>query len=122
MPSKSSGKTISKLKVSKKKVTLYFSNKTKASFNIEVMANFYLYEGKTISDKTLKEMKDFDSSLALFNYAMTLVKKGHISEWKMREKLYSKEAKKSEVDKIIKFLKSNDLINDKMLILDTIEY
>ena len=122
VPSKSSGKKIVKLKLNKKTVTLTFDDRKKLSFNSEVMANFYLYEGKTIDDKTLKKIKEFDSSITLFNYAMSLIKKGHISEWKMREKLYNKEAKKPEVDKIIKVLKSNDLINDKMLILDTIEY
>ena len=37
----------------------------------------------------------------LFNY---IVEKGHLSEWKMREKLYAKEATKSQVDSIIKRL------------------
>ena len=122
MPSKSSGRKIVKLKLNKKTVTLTFDDRKKLSFNREVMANFYLYEGKTIDDKTLKKIKEFDSSITLFNYAMSLIKKGHISEWKMREKLYNKEGTKPIVDKIIKSLKNNDLINDKMLILDTIEY
>ena len=122
MPSKNSGRKITKLKVNKKTITLTFDDKKKLSFNSEVMANFYLYEGKIIDDKTLKKIKEFDSSITLFNYAMSIIKKGHVSEWKMREKLYNKEAKKSDVDRIIKTLKSNDLINDKMLILDTIEY
>ena len=90
MPSKSSGRKIVKLKLNKKTVTLTFDDRKKLSFNSEVMANFYLYEGKTIDDKTLKKIKEFDSSITLFNYAMSLIKKGHISEWKMREKLYNK--------------------------------
>ncbi len=122
MPLKSSGKTISKLKVNKKNIVLSFSDKSKLTCVPEVMASFYLYVGKTLDNKTLKELKDFNASAALMKYAMGLLKKSHYSEWKMREKLYNKEGTKPVVDKIIKSLKANDLINDKMLILDTIEY
>ena len=123
MPSKSSGKTITKLKVNKKNVVITLSDKTKLSLVPEVMASFYLYEGKSLDNKTIKELLSFNASASLMKYAMSLLKKRHYSEWKMREKLYAKEdANKSSVDQVIKVLKNNDLINDKMLILDTIEY
>ena len=122
MPSKSSGKTISKLKVNKKNIVLTFDDKSKLTCVPEVMASFYLYVGKTLDNKTLKELKEFNASASLMKYALGLLKKNHYSEWKMREKLYNKEGTKPIVDKIIKSLKTNDLINDKMLILDTIEY
>ena len=123
MPSKSSGKTIAKLKVNKKNVVITFSDKSKLSLVAEVMASFYLYEGKTLDNKAIKELVSFNASASLLKYAISLLKKKHYSEWKMREKLYAKEdANKPAVDQAIKVLKSNDLINDKMLILDTIEY
>ena len=123
VPSKSSGKTIVKLKVNKKNVVITFSDKSKLSLVPEVMASFYLYEGKTLDNKTIKELVSFNASASLLKYAISLLKKKHYSEWKMREKLYAKEdANKPAVDQVIKVLKSNDLINDKMLILDTIEY
>ena len=123
MPSKSSGKTIVKLKVNKKNVIISFSDKSKLSLVPEVMASFYLYEGKTLDNKAIKELVSFNASASLLKYAISLLKKKHYSEWKMREKLYAKEdANKPAVDQVIKVLKSNDLINDKMLILDTIEY
>ena len=122
MPSKNSGRKITKLKVNKKTITLTFDDKKKLSFNSEVMANFYLYEGKIIDDKTLKKIKEFDSSITLFNYAMSIIKKGHVSEWKMREKLYAKEAEKEDVDFIIQQLKNIDLINDKAYIEDYLGY
>ena len=62
------------------------------------------------------------SSAVLLKHAMSLLKKGHYSEWKMREKLYNKEGKKSDVDRVIRVLKENDLINDKMFALDLVEY
>ena len=123
VPSKSSGKIIVKLKVNKKNVVITFSDKSKLSLVPEVMGNFYLYEGKTLDNKAIKELVTFNASASLMKYAISLLKKNHYSEWKMREKLYAKEgANKPAVDQVIKVLKSNDLINDKMLILDTIEY
>lgn len=122
MPSKNIGKTISKIRVCKKKVVITFTDKEKLECVSEVLASFYLYEGKTLSNKELKDIKEFNASAALMKYALSLLKKGHYSEWKMREKLYAKEGTKSDVDRIIKMLKNNDLINDKMLILDLIEY
>ena len=123
MPSKSSGKTIVKLKINKKNVVISFSDKSKLTLVPEVMGNFYLYEGKTLDNKQIKELTTFNASASLMKYAISLLKKKHYSEWKMREKLYAKEdANKSAIDQVIKVLKSNDLINDKMLILDTIEY
>ena len=123
VPSKSSGKTIVKLKVNKKNVVITFSNKSKLSLVPEVMGNFYLYEGKTLDNKAIKELVTFNASASLMKYAISLLKKNHYSEWKMREKLYAREdANKPAVDQVIKVLKSHDLINDKMLILDTIEY
>ena len=123
MPSKSSGKLIVKLKVNKKNVVITFSDKSKLTCVPEVMGNFYLYEGKQLDHKALKDISSFNASASLMKYAISLLKKNHYSEWKMREKLYKKEeANKPAVDNVIKVLKSNDLINDKMLILDTIEY
>lgn len=122
MPSKSSGKIIDKIKINKKNVVITFTDKSKLDCVPEVMANFYLYKGKTLDSKTIAEIKKYNASASLLKAAMSLLKRGHYSEWKMREKLYKKEAKKSDVDNVIKILKNNDLINDKMLILDTIEY
>ncbi len=123
VPSKSSGKTIVKLKVNKKNVVITFADKSKLTCVPEVMGNFYIYEGKTLDHKAIKEIEILNSSASLMKYALSLLKKNHYSEWKMREKMYKKEgATKASVDSVIKVLKSNDLINDKMLILDTIEY
>ena len=122
MPSKNTGKTILKVKINKKDIVVTFTDRSKERLSKEVLANYYLYEGKTISYKEISEIKSFSASVTLMKYALSLLKKGHYSEWKMREKLYKKEAKKSDVDRVIKSLKNNDLINDKMLAEDIIEY
>ncbi len=123
MPSKSSGKQIVKLKINKKNVIITFSDKSKLTCVPEVMGNFYLYEGKLLDHKAINEIVSFNNSASLMKYALSLLKKNHYSEWKLREKMYTnKEASKKDVDNVIRALKENDLINDKMLILDTIEY
>ena len=122
MPLKSSGKIISKIKVNKKNVVISFEDKNKLTCVSEVLASFYLYKGKEVSYKEIKEIEQFNAFASLMKYALSLLRKGHYSEWKMREKLYAKEGKKPDVDRVIKSLKENDLINDKMLILDHIEY
>lgn len=122
VPSKSTGRVIVKLKKNKKNIVITLDNKQKLNVGNEVLANFYLYEGKMLTNKDINEIKNFDNTLKLMNYALSLLKKSHYSEWKMREKLYAKEGTKRDVDFVIKRLKEHDLINDKMLTLDLIEY
>ena len=56
MPSKSTGKTILKIKVNKKDVVITFTDRSKERLSLEVLANFYLYEGKTVFHKELNDM------------------------------------------------------------------
>ncbi len=122
MPSKNIGKTIKKVKTNKKNVVITFSDGSKIDVCVDVLANFYLYEGKNISNKEINQIKEFSSYSTLLNYAFSLLRKRHYSEWKMREKLYAKEENKKAVDKIIKILKNNDLIDDAALAEDLKEY
>ena len=122
MPSKNIGKKILKIKINKKNVVITFEDKSKLTCASEVLASFYLYTGKTLTYKEIKEIEDFNAGASLMKYALSLLKKNHYSEWKMREKLYAKEGSKKDVDRIIKTLKNNDLINDQALMEDLIEY
>ena len=77
MPSKSSGKTIVKIKANKKDVVISFADRSKERLSLEVLANFYLYEGKEVSNKELKDMRNLSSQASLLKYAMSLLSKGH---------------------------------------------
>ena len=121
MPSKSAGKTITKINFTKKGVSVFFS-KQRISISKDAYVNSFLYVGKTLSDKEINELTKETRLNKLFSYSLSLLKKGHLSEWKLREKLYAKEASKSDVDYIIKRLKMNNLIDDHMLALDYVEY
>ena len=113
---------ITKIKILKSKVNISFDNHTKLSIDKDVFTNFYLYEGKELSKEEYKKIIDLNSSSKLLAYALKLRSKSLYSEYKMREKLYKKEANKKEVDKVIKILKGYDLIDDKAYAIELVEY
>lgn len=121
MPSENTGKLITKVKINKKNVVLYFG-KQKLAISPEAYSLGYLYAGKNISLSEIKKLKEYTAIAGLLNYALTLLKKGHYSEWRMREKLYAKEGKKKDIDFVIKRLKDIDLINDRAYIENHLAY
>lgn len=113
---------IKKIKILKSKVNISIDNGDKLSIDKEVFTNFYLYEGKELSKEEYKKIKELNDSNKLLQYALKLRSKSIYSEYKLREKLYSKGASKGSVDKIIKILKGYDLVDDKAYAFDLVEY
>lgn len=113
---------INKIKILKSKVNISLDNSKKLSIDKEVFTNFYLYEGKELSKEEYKKILELNNSNALLQYALKLRSKSIYSEYKLREKLYKKDANKKSVDKIIKILKGYDLIDDKAYSSDLVEY
>ena len=113
---------IKKIKILKNKVSIILDNGDKLSIDKEVYTNFYLYEGKELSKKELNEINSLNNRSKLLQYALRLRSKALYSEYQMREKLYHKEASKTDVDKIIKTLKQYDLIDDEAYAYDLTEY
>jgi 1,2-diacylglycerol 3-alpha-glucosyltransferase len=113
---------ITKIKILKNKVNISFDNANKLSIDKEVFTNFYLYEGKELSKEEYKSILELNDTNKLLQYALKLRSKSIYSEYKLREKLYSKEASKRSVDKVIKILKGYDLIDDKAYASDLVEY
>lgn len=113
---------ITKIKIYKSKVSITFDTLKKIDISKDIYPNFYLYEGKEISKKEYNEITSLNNSSKLLQYALKIRSKAIYSEFQMREKLYKKEATKPEVDKVIKILKSYDLINDEAYALDLCEY
>ena len=116
-------KIIKKISINKSNVSIHFLNsRDRLSISFEAYSSMYLYVGKSLSNKEITQLKRTTELTKLINYSLSLLKKGHLSEYRLREKLYNKEASKSDVDFIIKKLKASDLINDEMYALDYIEY
>lgn len=113
---------ITKIKILKNKVNISFDNANKLSIDKEVFTNFYLYEGKELTKDEYKTILELNDTNKLLQYALKLRSKAIYSEYKLREKLYSKEASKRSVDKVIKILKGYDLIDDKAYAFDLVEY
>ena len=113
---------IKKIKILKSKVNVTFDNGEKLELDKEIYTNFYLYEGKEVSKKEYSEIKEYNNVAALLQYALRVRSKAIYSEYQIREKLYKKEATKSEVDKVIKSMKQYDLIDDDAFVKDYVEY
>lgn len=112
---------VTKIKFLKNKVVVYL-NKKRLDLDKDVYPNFYLYVGKDLSEKEIKEIKNQNDSSAYLRYALNLRSKKLFSEYAMREKLYKKGASKRITDSVIKSLKSFDLIDDSAFIDDFIAY
>lgn len=117
MQYENTGKTITKINISKKKVSLFFKHE-KLDISLEAYTSMNLFIGRTLTSKEINELKRMSNLDKGLKYALSLLKKSVYSEWKIREKLYLKEIEKKDVDEIIKFLKQHDLINDDAYILD----
>ena len=113
---------IKKIKILKNKVTIKFDNDEKLELDKEIYTNFYLYEGKEVSSKEYREIKEYNNVSSLLQYALRIRSKAIYSEYQIREKLYKKEASKSEVDKVIKTMKQYNLIDDDAFVSDYVEY
>lgn len=113
---------ITKIKILKNKINISFDNANKLSIDKEVFTNFYLYEGKELTKEEYKSILELNDTNKLLQYALKLRSKSIYSEYKLREKLYLKEASKKSVDKVIKILKGYDLIDDKAYASDLVEY
>lgn len=113
---------ITKVKKLKNKVNVSLDNGSKLSIDNDTFTSFYLYEGKELSKEEYKNITELNNSSKLLAYALKLRSKALYSEFKMREKLYKKEASKKDVDKVIKILKSYDLIDDKAYTQELVEY
>ena len=122
MPKGKTGKVIKRININKKNVSIYFTDGQRLSISQEAYVSTYLYVGKEMSKKDIAQLDRITSVKKLSEYALSLLMKKHYTEWKMREKLYAKEASKQDVDYIIQRLKSIDLINDKAYIEDYLGY
>ncbi|MBO4682735.1 MAG: RecX family transcriptional regulator [Bacilli bacterium] len=110
-PLRNTGKLITKVKKYKNHVNIYFGDE-KLEVSNDVFTSFYLYKGKEVSDHEYRELTSRIDNEKLLAYALKLLSNHLYSEWKMREKLYAKEADKPQVDEVIKYLKKQGFIDD----------
>ena len=124
MPSANTGSLLVKsIKIYQDHVTLSFAHKKeKLKISKDAFLSTYIYEGKLLSKKEIKKIKEIDAISLLLNYALNLINKRHYSEKVLREKLYKKQANKEAINQVILRLKENDLLDDQALMEDLINW
>ena len=122
MPLENTGNKIISIKQYKSKIVITFISKEKLEMPPEIFTSYYLYVGKYLSDKELEKIENEIRVYDLFKYAKKLLMSRPYTEYKIREKLYLKEATKEDVDLVVISLKKAHLLNDKEFVISYIEY
>ena len=122
MPLENIGNKITSIKYLKSKVVIKLKDETKIEMPKEVFTSFYLFKGKIITDKEIKEIANQSRQFELYSYARKISTKRVYSEHKMREKLYLKTSNTIDVNEVINKLKKNGLINDSEFVKEYVEF
>ena len=120
-PLRNTGKIVTKVKKYKTHINVYIGDE-KLELSEDIFTSFYLYKGKELSEKEYQELLSKIDNEKLLGYALRLLSDHLYSEWKIREKLYNKEASKKQVDEIVNYLKKQGFIDDNLLIDEYLEY
>ena len=123
MPSVNTGsRKIKNIKMYKDHVTLSFFKGEPLKISKEAFVSSYLYAGKNLTSKDIASLEEITAISTLFNYALQIVSKKHLSEKEMLEKLLKKEDNYAAAKKVIAKLKENDLLDDKAFMQDLIAW
>ena len=76
-------KIIKKISINKSNVSIHFLNsRDRLSISFEAYSSMYLYVGKSLSNKEINQLKKTTELTKLINYSLSLLKKGHLSEYR----------------------------------------
>ena len=115
-------KTIKKLKIGEKKVVIVFSNDEKLEIAPDVYTDFHLFKGKEITNKEINEIKKRNDLDSYLKYAFKLTSSKNYSKHQIKEKLLKKGANEDQIEDIIDKLIKYNLIDDKELVKEILEY
>lgn len=116
------GNKIKSVKTYKSKVVVTFYNKNKLEIPPEIFTSHFLYKDKILNEEEIRQIEQETSSYNLYKYAKKLLLTRPYTEYKIREKLYLKEATKEEVDIVINQLRKAGLVNDNEFALEYVDY
>ena len=122
MPLENIGNKITSIKVLKNKVVIKLKDESRIELPQEVFTSFYLFKGKVLSEKDIKDIDKQVRIFDLYNYARKIATKRVYSEHKMREKLYLKTDNKIDVNDVVAKLKKNGLIDDSEFVKEFVDY
>lgn len=120
MSSSKSGKKITGIYLGKEKVIIKFSDE-KMNISKSAYLEMMLYEGKELSDKEIKKIKDIDELDKYLTSAKKYVLASLRSEKEVKDKLLNIGAKPRQINHIVNELKKYSLIDDASLMKDLID-
>ena len=116
------GNIIASIDIKKKKIVINFTQGHSLNLSSDQYTQNYFYVGKVIDDKKFEELTQATKTQPFIDYGFRLLAKGRYSEYQIREKLYKREALKSQVDEVISRLKLAHLIDDASLLKDWVDH
>ena len=105
-------KTISNIKQKKEVVEILFSDGDKIKINIDTYTDYYLYVNKEVDETLLKEILDKDLLIKYKKYCLNILSTKPYSKKQIIDKLKRKKLNKHQIEEIITYLTSLNLIND----------
>lgn len=111
---------ITDLRLLKSKVVIFF-NDEKLEVSPNTYTEFNLYINKTITPKTLNEIKAFDSYSKDLNYALGLINKYAYTTFKLKKKLIDKKISEANIKKILTYLTKHKLLDDEAFAINYAE-
>ena len=115
-------KTIKRIKIGEKKVVLIFDNGDKLEISPNTYTEYHFFEGKPLSNKEINEIKSRNDLDKYISYATKLLGQRSYTKHKIKEKLIKKGANEEQVDQVIEILVKYQLIDDKEIIKEFLEY
>jgi len=103
-------------------VKITFSDKSVIDISNDAFLNQYLFIGQELETKQINEIVKLSELTKYMNYSLLVLKKSHVTETLMKEKLLKKGANSSQTNLIVKRLKENDLICDDAYLEDLLCY
>ena len=115
-------KKILRVKKGEKKVVIVFDNGDKLEITPNVYTDFILFPGKALSKKDIDEIKNRNEIDKYLAYATKLLGQRPYTKYKLKEKLLKKGANDEQIDQVIEILIKYQLLDDKAIIKDFLEY
>lgn len=115
-------KQIEKVKIGKSKVIIIFTNQDKLEITPNTYTEFNLFPKKTLTKKEIDEIISRSEIDKYFIYVSNLLSSRNYSKLKIKEKLLKKGASESQVELVIELLMKYQLIDDKEIIKEYLEY
>ena len=115
-------KTIKRIKIGEKKVVLIFDNGDKLEISPNTYTEYHFFEGKPLSNKEINEIKSRNDLDKYISYATKLLGQRSYTKHKIKEKLIKKGANEEQVEQVIEILVKYQLIDDKEIIKEFLEY